>query len=160
MLHGFERVLDSPAGSFGVRSSYLRRFHSYDFHYMRVPHSQIYFARRFSSFRHFPTLSVLRRHPAPSRQQFDGLVAVGEALGLTIDVETSKKLADSLDVATRQEEPYFNKLFRILSTRYVGISTRHSKSLVDVNSVNMAFVPDCFQHLYPPSRSQSNASRY
>lgn len=69
--------------------------------------------------RHFPTLSVLRRHPSPSRQQFEGLLAIAEAVGIDIRVDDSKQLATCLDNATRQD-PYFNKLLRILSTRYVG----------------------------------------
>lgn len=67
--------------------------------------------------RHFPTLSVLRRHPSPSRQQFDGLLAIAEAVGIELEVDNSKKLAASLDRATREDDPYFNKLLRILSTR-------------------------------------------
>ncbi|CAM9386877.1 unnamed protein product [Ectocarpus sp. 13 AM-2016] len=67
--------------------------------------------------RHFPTLSVLRRHPSPSRQQFDGLLAIAQAVGIELDVDNSKNLAQSLDRATREGDPYFNKLLRILSTR-------------------------------------------
>lgn len=69
--------------------------------------------------RHFPTLSVLRRHPSPSRQQFDGLLAIAEAVGIVLEVDNSKKLAASLDSAIREDDPYFNKLLRILSTRCV-----------------------------------------
>lgn len=68
--------------------------------------------------RHFPTLSVLRRHPAPSRQQFEGLLAIADAVGIELKVDNSKKLAESLDCATREVDPYFNKLLRILSTRW------------------------------------------
>lgn len=75
--------------------------------------------------RHFPTLSVLRRHPSPSRQQFDGLLAIAEAVGIELEVDNSKKLAASLDRATREDDPYFNKLLRILSTRWVGRIHRH-----------------------------------
>lgn len=39
-------------------------------------------------------------------------------MGIQVEVENSKKLAESLDKATRPGEPYFNKLLRILSTRY------------------------------------------
>eukprot|EP00752_Nemacystus_decipiens_P011314 g10054.t1 len=67
--------------------------------------------------RHFPTLSILRRHPSPSRQQFEGLLAIAQAVGIELDVDNSKKLAGSLDRATREGDPYFNKLLRILSTR-------------------------------------------
>lgn len=36
-----------------------------------------------------------------------------------MDVDDSKKLASSLDNATRDNNPYFNKLLRILCTRWV-----------------------------------------
>ncbi|KAG5180708.1 hypothetical protein JKP88DRAFT_349459 [Tribonema minus] len=77
--------------------------------------------------RHFPTLSVLRRHPAPSRQQFngflasvkafDGFLASVKAVGFDLEVDDSKKLADSLDRAERADDPYFNKILRICATR-------------------------------------------
>jgi exosome complex exonuclease DIS3/RRP44 len=67
--------------------------------------------------RHFPTLGVLRRHQPPSREQFAPLLSAASAVGVTLDITTSKTLADSLDAAVRAEDPYFNKLLRIMSTR-------------------------------------------
>jgi exosome complex exonuclease DIS3/RRP44 len=67
--------------------------------------------------RHYPTLSVLRRHPSPNRAMFEGLISKARCRGFEIDIETSKSLADSLDASTIESEPYFNKLLRILSTR-------------------------------------------
>lgn len=75
--------------------------------------------------RHFPTLSVLRRHPSPARQQFEGLLAMANAVGIKLEVDNSKKLAASLDNATRDGDPYFNKLLRILSTRWAGHDEGH-----------------------------------
>jgi exosome complex exonuclease DIS3/RRP44 len=67
--------------------------------------------------RHYPTLSVLRRHPSPNRAMFEGLISKARCRGFDIDIENSKRLADSLDTAQIESEPYFNKLLRILSTR-------------------------------------------
>lgn len=67
--------------------------------------------------RHYPTLSVLRRHPAPNRTMFDSLISKAKCKGFSINIEDSKHLADSLDAAVLEEDPYFNKLLRILSTR-------------------------------------------
>jgi exosome complex exonuclease DIS3/RRP44 len=67
--------------------------------------------------RHYPTLSVLRRHPSPNRAMFEGLISKARCRGFDIDIENSKRLADSLDAAQIESEPYFNKLLRILSTR-------------------------------------------
>lgn len=67
--------------------------------------------------RHYPTLAVLRRHQPPSREQFLPLVSAAQAVGCSININSSKALADSLDAAVRPNDPYFNKLLRILSTR-------------------------------------------
>ncbi|KAF5828225.1 hypothetical protein DUNSADRAFT_18006 [Dunaliella salina] len=66
---------------------------------------------------HFPSCSLLRRHPVPAPRQFEPILQAAAAVGLTLDVSTSKSLAESLDAAVRPEDPYFNKLVRILSTR-------------------------------------------
>lgn len=67
--------------------------------------------------KHFPTLGILRRHQPPSREQFAPLVSSALAVGVNLDISSSKTLADSLDRAVRSDDPYFNKLLRILSTR-------------------------------------------
>ncbi|KAG1701010.1 hypothetical protein DVH05_011254 [Phytophthora capsici] len=80
--------------------------------------------------RHFPTFSMLRRHPAPSKRQFDLLCSQAKAVGVELHVDTSKQLQDSLDAADvlakesagkrkhgDKANPYFNKLLRIMTTR-------------------------------------------
>jgi exosome complex exonuclease DIS3/RRP44 len=67
--------------------------------------------------RHYPTLSVLRRHAAPNRSMFQSLISKARSRGIDIDIEDSKKLADSLDLAVLESDPFFNKLMRMLSTR-------------------------------------------
>jgi len=69
--------------------------------------------------RHYPTLSVLRRHPAPNRSMFDGLIQKAKTRGVSIRIDDSKKLADSLDDAGKalKDDPYLDQLLRILSTR-------------------------------------------
>ena len=67
--------------------------------------------------RHYPTLSVLRRHPAPSRGRFDELISKAKSRGFDLVIDDSKLLADSLDAAEIKDDPYFNKLLRICSTR-------------------------------------------
>jgi len=67
--------------------------------------------------RHYPTLSVLRRHPAPNKAMFDDLISKARSRGFEINIDDSKRLADSLDAAIIESDPYFNKILRILSTR-------------------------------------------
>ena len=38
----------------------------------------------------FPRYAMLRRHPTPSRRRFDSLLAAAEAVGVKLDVSTSK----------------------------------------------------------------------
>ena len=56
--------------------------------------------------RHYPTLGLLRRHQPPSREQFAPLVAAAQLAGVHIDISSSKALADSLDLAVKEEDPY------------------------------------------------------
>lgn len=64
----------------------------------------------------FPDSSMLRRHPKPPANNFEQLIKALEKRGFTLDPTTSRTLSDSLDNATT-EDPYFNKLVRIMTTR-------------------------------------------
>ncbi|RKP01318.1 hypothetical protein CXG81DRAFT_12153 [Caulochytrium protostelioides] len=65
----------------------------------------------------FPDAAMLRCHPAPPSNRFDALIrAVGQR-GFPMVVDTSKHLSDSLDAIQLPEDPYFNKLVRIMTTR-------------------------------------------
>ncbi|KAL2339469.1 hypothetical protein Fmac_007409 [Flemingia macrophylla] len=64
----------------------------------------------------FPLCSLLRRHPTPTREMLEPFLRTATAVGLHLDVSSSKALADSLDHAVG-DDPYFNKLIRILATR-------------------------------------------
>ncbi|KAL1817405.1 hypothetical protein DCAR_0521835 [Daucus carota subsp. sativus] len=66
--------------------------------------------------KHFPVCSLLRRHPSPTKEMLEPLLRTAGAVGLSLDVSSSKALADSLDHAVG-DDPYFNKLIRILATR-------------------------------------------
>lgn len=66
--------------------------------------------------KHFPAYSLLRRHPVPTPSMFEPLLRTAAAVGVHLDISSSKALADSLDHAVG-DDPYFNKLIRILATR-------------------------------------------
>ncbi|KAI4469610.1 ribonuclease [Holotrichia oblita] len=65
----------------------------------------------------FPDCAVLRRHPEPPALNLEPLVKAGKHLGFEINIESGKKLAESLDQATRDDNPYLNTMLRILATR-------------------------------------------
>ncbi|KAI7738384.1 hypothetical protein M8C21_008447, partial [Ambrosia artemisiifolia] len=47
----------------------------------------------------FPQCSLLRRHPSPTKEMLEPLLRTAAAVGLDLDVSSSKALADSLDRA-------------------------------------------------------------
>lgn len=67
----------------------------------------------------YPQTAMLRRHAPPPATNFENL---NEMLrirkpGMSISLESSKALADSLDRCEDPKDPYFNTLLRIMSTR-------------------------------------------
>ncbi|KAJ3689747.1 hypothetical protein LUZ61_018911 [Rhynchospora tenuis] len=66
--------------------------------------------------KHFPLCALLRRHPSPTKEMLEPLLRTAAAVGLDLDASSSKALAESLDRAVG-DDPYFNKLIRILATR-------------------------------------------
>lgn len=68
-------------------------------------------------YKSFPHCALLRRHPAPPLSNFDILIKAGICKGMEIAVETSKALAQSLDLAVAPDQPYLNTMLRIMTTR-------------------------------------------
>ena len=69
-------------------------------------------------FEAYPQTSLLRRHAAPPASNFEQLSnQLKVKRDLTLDVSSSKALADSLDTCVDPTEPFFNTLARILATR-------------------------------------------
>jgi len=65
----------------------------------------------------FPDCAMLRRHPAPPPSNFDPLVKAARQQGFTIEVDSGKLLADTLNNATDPERPYMNTMLRMIATR-------------------------------------------
>ncbi|CAG8438807.1 8589_t:CDS:10 [Ambispora gerdemannii] len=65
----------------------------------------------------FPASSLLRHHPPPTESKLENLAQSISQFGFTLKYNTSKDLADSLNKAAIPNEPYFNKLLRIMTTR-------------------------------------------
>ncbi|XP_065222316.1 exosome complex exonuclease RRP44 [Planococcus citri] len=65
----------------------------------------------------FPEYAVLRRHPTPPISNFDPLIKVASQLGFEMNISSNKELAQSLDLAVKKDNPYFNTMLRILATR-------------------------------------------
>ena len=65
----------------------------------------------------FPAISVLRRHQTPKQRELRDLKLLMQELGFEFHDETSKLLGGSLDKIVRSDDPFFNKLVRIMTTR-------------------------------------------
>ncbi|XP_043496983.1 exosome complex exonuclease RRP44 [Polistes fuscatus] len=68
-------------------------------------------------FSEFPECAMLRRHPEPSQKNFEPLIKAGKNQGFVINTNSGKELAESLDKAQKEDNPYFNTMLRILATR-------------------------------------------
>lgn len=66
----------------------------------------------------FPQTAMLRRHGTPPATNFENLNEMLRVKkGKTINLESSKALADSLDEIQDPNDPFFNTLVRIMATR-------------------------------------------
>ncbi|AET38420.1 exosome catalytic subunit DIS3 Ecym_2715 [Eremothecium cymbalariae DBVPG len=66
----------------------------------------------------FPQTAMLRRHAAPPSTNFESLNEMLQVRkNMSISLESSKALADSLDRCVDSDDVYFNTLVRIMSTR-------------------------------------------
>ncbi|XP_042873183.1 exosome complex exonuclease RRP44-like [Penaeus japonicus] len=70
-----------------------------------------------TTLKHFPDCALLRRHPAPPHSNFDPLLLAAKSQGIELDVSSNKTLANSLNHATRDNNPFFNSMLRIMTTR-------------------------------------------
>ncbi|XP_030375855.1 exosome complex exonuclease RRP44 [Scaptodrosophila lebanonensis] len=65
----------------------------------------------------FSECAVLRRHPKPPTTNFDPLIKAARYQGFEIETETGLSLSHSLDKCVKADNPYFNTMIRILTTR-------------------------------------------
>ena len=90
-------------------------------------------AERLAAF--YPTFAILRRHPKPKEKQLRELVEQLAKFGFEVSTESSKKLAESLDLAERPNDPFFNKIVRILATRCMNQAVYFCMSTVDMAEI-------------------------
>ncbi|KAK3819830.1 MAG: hypothetical protein J3Q66DRAFT_311579 [Benniella sp.] len=105
----------------------------------------------------FPDSAMLRCHPTPPATSFEKLEKAVSRMGITIDHSTSKTLSDSLDNAVLSEDPYFNKLLRILTTRCMMQALYFcSGSMTEQEFKHYGLATDIYTHFTSPIRRYSD----
>lgn len=65
----------------------------------------------------FQQCSMLRCHVKPPPSRFEAFITAMASRGFQVAAGTSKELADSLDAAVVESDPFFNTLARMMATR-------------------------------------------
>lgn len=68
-------------------------------------------------YQELPQLALLRCHQKPGASNFDELTIAAKSRGIEVDVKDGHSLSESLDKLKDPSNPYFNLMFRMITTR-------------------------------------------
>ena len=103
---------------------------------------------------HFPSISVLRNHPPPKESQLEILKNILLKQGYSdFNYSTNKELAESLSILNRRNDPFFNRLVRLMTTRCMNQAAYFCTGDVDPGSYwHYGLAMDLYTHFTSPIR--------
>ncbi|XP_056008572.1 exosome complex exonuclease RRP44-like isoform X2 [Ostrea edulis] len=105
----------------------------------------------------FPDCSCLRRHPCPPPSNFDPLIKAAQSKGFKIDVSSGKALADSLERAVLPNDPYFNVMLRIMTTRCMTQAVYFCSGMLPAPEyLHYGLAAEIYTHFTSPIRRYSD----
>lgn len=101
----------------------------------------------------YPALSILRRHTTPKPEMIKQLAKIFTEFGFNLDYSSSKSLAESLNCINRTNDPFFNTLARIMTTRCMNEAIYFCSSDFDPSEYrHYGLAVDFYTHFTSPIR--------
>lgn len=103
----------------------------------------------------FPEHALLRRHPKPSKANFDDLVESARVKGFQIKADDGKSLSESLDRAKLPKDDFFNLMLRMIATRCMTPAAYFCSGVMDsqvMSFTHFGLAADLYTHFTSPIR--------
>lgn len=103
----------------------------------------------------FPQHALLRRHPKPSKTNFDDLIESASVKGFEIKADDGKSLSETLDRAKLPKNDYFNLMLRMIATRCMTPALYFCSGYLDpqiTSFTHFGLAADLYTHFTSPIR--------
>ncbi len=106
----------------------------------------------------YSTFALLRRHPVPAPEMLAPLVKACKRWGFDIDISSGKQLNNSLDKVISKDDPSFNKIVRMLTTRCLtqAVYCIPSADLPEKQLQHFGLAAPLYTHFTSPIRRYSD----
>jgi exosome complex exonuclease DIS3/RRP44 len=107
----------------------------------------------------FPASSILRKHSSPKPEMIKQFSNLLKQMGFNLDYTSNKSLAESLNRIKRPNDPMFNKLVRILTTRCMHEAVYFCSADFDESEYgHYGLATDIYTHFTSPIRRYADVS--